>query len=43
MDLINEKIQISHTVYYSVQVPKQKGPRPLLIVLHGLDRWPASS
>jgi phospholipase/carboxylesterase len=38
MDLINEKIQISHTVYYSVQVPEQKGPRPLLIVLHGFGQ-----
>ncbi len=38
MDLINEKIQISHTVYYSVQVPEQRGPRPLLIVLHGFGQ-----
>ncbi len=38
MDLINEKIQISHTVYYSVQVPEQKGPHPLLIVLHGFGQ-----
>ena len=38
MDLINEKIQISHTVYYSVRVPEQKGPHPLLIVLHGFGQ-----
>ncbi len=38
MDLINEKMQISHTVYYSVQVPEQKGPHPLLIVLHGFGQ-----
>jgi len=38
MDLINEKIQISHTVYYSVQVPEQRGPHPLLIVLHGFGQ-----
>ena len=35
MNLINGKLQISHTVYYSVQVPDGKGPHPLLIVLHG--------
>ncbi len=38
MELINEKIQISHTVYYSVQVPEQMGPHPLLIVLHGFGQ-----
>ncbi len=38
MDLINEKLQISHTVYYSVQVPEQMGPHPLLIVLHGFGQ-----
>ncbi len=35
MNLINGKLQISHSVYYSVQVPEGKGPHPLLIVLHG--------
>ena len=35
MNLINGQLQISHTVYYSVQVPDGKGPHPLLIVLHG--------
>jgi predicted esterase len=35
MNLINGKLQISHSVYYSVQVPEVKGPHPLLIVLHG--------
>jgi predicted esterase len=38
MNLIHGKMQISHTVYYSVQVPEQKGPRPLLIVLHGFGQ-----
>ena len=38
MSLINGKMQISHTVYYWVQVPKQKGPHPLLIVLHGFGQ-----
>ncbi len=38
MDLINEKMQISHTVYYSVQVPEQMGPHPLLIALHGFGQ-----
>ncbi len=38
MSLINGKMQISHTVYYSVQVPEQKGPHPLLIVLHGFGQ-----
>ena len=38
MRLINGKMQISHTVYYCVQVPKQKGPHPLLIVLHGFGQ-----
>ncbi len=38
MSLINGKMQISHTVYYCVQVPKQKGPHPLLIVLHGFGQ-----
>ena len=37
-NLITGKIQISHTVYYSVQVPEQKGPHPLLIVLHGFGQ-----
>ncbi len=38
MDLIDGKIQIAHTVYYSVQVPERKGPHPLLIVLHGFGQ-----
>ncbi len=38
MSLINGKMHISHTVYYSVQVPEQKGPHPLLIVLHGFGQ-----
>jgi predicted esterase len=38
MSLINGKMRISHTVYYSVQVPEQEGPRPLLIVLHGFGQ-----
>ena len=38
MNLINGRMRISHTVYYSVQVPEQKGPRPLLIVLHGFGQ-----
>jgi len=38
MSLINGKMQISHTVYYCVQVPEQKGPHPLLIVLHGFGQ-----
>ena len=36
--LIDGKMQISHTVYYSVQVPEQRGPHPLLIVLHGFGQ-----
>ncbi len=38
MDLIDGKMQISHTVYYSVQEPEQEGPHPLLIVLHGFGQ-----
>ncbi len=38
MSLMNGKMQMSHTVYYSVQVPEQKGPHPLLIVLHGFGQ-----
>ena len=37
-NLIDGKMRIPHTVYYSVQVPQQKGPRPLLIVLHGFGQ-----
>ena len=37
-NLIKGKMQISHTVYYSVQVPEQKGPHPFLIVLHGFGQ-----
>jgi len=38
MTLIEGNIRIPHTVYYSVLVPQQKGPRPLLIVLHGFGQ-----
>lgn len=37
-NLMNSKMQIAHTVYYSVQIPEQKGPHPLLIVLHGFGQ-----
>jgi phospholipase/carboxylesterase len=38
MPLINGKMQIAHTVYYTVHAPEQNGPHPALIVLHGFGR-----
>lgn len=38
MNLIEGRMQIPHTVYYTVHVPEQRGPRPLLIVLHGFGQ-----
>ena len=35
MPLINSKMQIRHTVYFTIQTPAGSGPHPALIVLHG--------
>jgi predicted esterase len=38
MPLLNGKMQMSHTVYYSVHAPDQNGPHPALMVLHGFGQ-----
>jgi predicted esterase len=38
MPLHNGKMQIRHTVYYSVHTPDGNGPHPVLIVLHGFGQ-----
>ncbi len=38
MSLMHGKMQIAHTVYFSVQVPDHDGPWPALIVLHGFGQ-----
>jgi predicted esterase len=38
MPIHNGKMQIRHTVYYTVQAPEGNGPHPVLIVLHGFGQ-----
>jgi len=38
MSVLNGKLQIAHTVYYSAQTPEGNGPHPTLIVLHGFGQ-----
>ncbi len=38
MPIHNGKMQISHTVYYTVHAPEGNGPHPVLIVLHGFGQ-----
>jgi predicted esterase len=38
MPLHHGKMQIRHTVYYTVHVPDGNGPHPVLIVLHGFGQ-----
>jgi predicted esterase len=38
MPIINAKMQIRHTVYFTVQTPEGNGPHPALIVLHGFGQ-----
>ncbi len=38
MPIRNGKMQISHTVYYTVHAPQADGPHPVLIVLHGFGQ-----
>jgi len=38
MPIINSKMQIRHTVYFTVQTPEGNGPHPTLIVLHGFGQ-----
>ncbi|MGH7595784.1 MAG: alpha/beta hydrolase [bacterium] len=38
MPIHNGKMQISHTVYYTVYAPEGNGPHPVLIVLHGFGQ-----
>jgi len=38
MQKIEDKTQVPHTVYYSVRVSDEPGPRPLLIALHGFGQ-----
>lgn len=38
MPLINSKMQIRHTVYFTIQTPAGSSPHPALIVLHGFGQ-----
>ncbi|MGH7449885.1 MAG: alpha/beta hydrolase [bacterium] len=38
MPIHNGKMQISHTVYYTVHAPEGSAPHPALIVLHGFGQ-----
>lgn len=38
MPIHNGKMQIRHTVYYTVHAPDGNGPHPVLIVLHGFGQ-----
>jgi len=38
MPILNSKMQIRHTVYFTVQTPEGSGPHPALIVLHGFGQ-----
>lgn len=38
MPIHNGKMQIRHTVYYTVHIPDGNGPHPALIVLHGFGQ-----
>jgi predicted esterase len=38
MPIINGKMQIRHTVYYTVLAPEGGGPHPMLIALHGFGQ-----
>jgi len=38
MPIIHSKMQIAHTVYYTVHAPEGNGPHPVLIVLHGFGQ-----
>jgi len=38
MSLINSKMQVRHTIYYTIQTPEGSGPHPALIVLHGFGQ-----
>lgn len=38
MPILNSKMQIRHTVYFTVQAPEGRGPHPTLIVLHGFGQ-----
>jgi len=38
MPILNSKMQIRHTVYFTVQMPEGSGPHPALIVLHGFGQ-----
>src|SRR5262245_50077276 len=38
MPLSHDKLQIAHTVYFSVHAPEASGPWPVLIILHGFGQ-----